>query len=261
MFDESAQGVEHPLSGGNASGAVVRVGDTVRKPWAPSTPSVLHYLEALGTAGIDLPRSLGRDRNGRQVIEFVPGTLAIDMPPLDREQLHRIGGLVRRIHDASAGFLAKPGAVWDSPIEPPAHELVCHNDLAPWNLIIGDRLVFIDWDAAAPSTRLWDLAYAAQSFTLNDTSRSPSEAALDLAAFVDGYNADSSLRDALPQAMYERARAMFELLEHSHEVGREPWGTMFTRGHGAHWRSAAAFVRNAQAQWIQALSKERCRPQ
>ena len=42
--------------------------------------------------------------------------------------------------------------------------IIAHQDLAPWNLVIGDRWAFIDWDTAAPGTRLWDLAYAVHGF-------------------------------------------------------------------------------------------------
>ncbi|PZU41038.1 MAG: aminoglycoside phosphotransferase, partial [Arsenicicoccus sp.] len=90
------------LHGGNASGAVVRVGDTVRKPWQPSTPRVVEFMDALREAGIDVPRTYGADEQGRLVLEFVPGTMAIDLAPLPLDTLTRVGALVRRIHDASA---------------------------------------------------------------------------------------------------------------------------------------------------------------
>lgn len=38
---------EEQLAGGNASGAVVRVRDTVRKPWLATTEHVAAYLQAL----------------------------------------------------------------------------------------------------------------------------------------------------------------------------------------------------------------------
>ncbi|MDF2580485.1 MAG: aminoglycoside phosphotransferase, partial [Microbacterium sp.] len=46
---------EEPLEGGNASGSVVRVGDTVRKTWTASTPSVIAFVEALRAQGVDAP--------------------------------------------------------------------------------------------------------------------------------------------------------------------------------------------------------------
>lgn len=130
---------------------------------------------------------------------------------------------------------------------------MCHNDLAPWNLIIGDRWTFIDWDAAAPSTRLWDLAYAAQAFTLSDHHQVPQEAARNLRAFIEGYGADRSLREQLPEAMHRRATAMYDLLKSSHDAGFEPWGSMYVEGHGDHWRAATNYVRRHQDVWLHAL--------
>lgn len=160
---------------------------------------------------------------------------------------------MRAIHDASEAFTPDPGASWTTAIPSPGEELICHNDLAPWNLIIGERWTFIDWDAAAPSTRLWDLAYAAQAFTLSDTQQAPEESARNLAAFVDGYEADHVLRADLPTAMHRKAAEMYNLLSTSYETGQEPWGTMFASGHGDHWRAATQYAGQHQAIWAEAL--------
>lgn len=247
---------EH-LDGGNVGGEVVRVGDTVRKRWSASTAGVVEFVTFLRKAGVDAPTPLGRDESGRQVQEFIPGTLAIDAPALSLTALHRVGSLVRAIHEASSGFEPRPQASWETAIEAPGAELMCHNDLAPWNLIMGDRWVFIDWDAAAPSTRLWDLAYAAQTFTLNNAEQPPDGAALGLAAFVDGYGADPEMRRHLPSAMAERASAMHDLLRTSGLTGHEPWASMFHDGHGAHWEAAARYVRTNRAVWATVLAERR----
>ena len=45
--------------------------------------------------------------------------------------------------------------------------IVCHNDCAAWNLVMGDdRWAFIDWDVAGPRPRLWDVAYAIRGMVL-----------------------------------------------------------------------------------------------
>ncbi|GIT79020.1 trifolitoxin immunity domain-containing protein [Leifsonia sp. LS1] len=245
---------EEPLAGGNASGPVVRVGGTVRKPWTAASAHVAEFVSHLRAAGVDAPVPLGRDEQGRQITEFVPGRRALDAPPLTLGELGRVGALVRAIHDASADFAPGRDAVWETLLPPPDASVICHNDLAPWNLLIGERWVFIDWDGAGPSSALWDLAYAAQSFTLNDVTAPPHEAARGLAAFVDGYGASARMRELLPRAMHERAAAMHELLRSAHETGREPWGTMYASGHGAHWEAVTRYVAAHQSVWRAAIA-------
>ncbi|MGO2360000.1 MAG: phosphotransferase [Brachybacterium tyrofermentans] len=247
---------ELPLDGGNATEGVVRVGDTVRKPWEPTTPAVHELMRTVAAAGIDVPEPRGRDDRGRQIQEFVPGSLALHSPPLTLAGLARVGALIRAIHDACEGFAPSAPAPWEPllPVRGGATDLVCHGDLTPWNLILGERWVFIDWDGAAPSTRLWDLAYSAQAFTLNDASADPEDSAVRLAALVDGYGAGEELRAALPRAMAGRTEAMFEQLRSANIPGREPWGSMFTEGHGEHWRRAADHVAEHQDRWARALN-------
>jgi len=147
---------EEVLAGGNVTAAVVRVGPTVRKPAGPATPAGEALLEHLAHAGFDgAPRTLGRDRLGRHVVEFLPGPIAHTLPPRTRPELGRVGALIRRLHDASAGFVPPPDARWEVVIPPDREEPICHHNLAPWNLVLGvDRWVFIDWDGAGPGSRM-----------------------------------------------------------------------------------------------------------
>lgn len=245
------------LEGGNATDEVVRVGDTVRKPWTPTTPAVHELLRAMADAGIDAPAPLGRDERGRQILEFVPGTAALEAPPLTRDELARVGAMIRAVHDACEHFHPAEEPDWDPLLPAPDGEadLICHGDLTPWNLLVGERWVFIDWDSAAPSTRIWDLAYSAQAFTLNDAGEDPAVSAPRLAALVDGYGAWPALRSALPEVMSRRTEAMWTMLRDAHVQGREPWASMFTSGHGAHWRAAADHVARHREVWAQALRR------
>lgn len=238
---------EIELEGGNASGVVVLSGGTVRKAATDSTFVVRRYLQYLQGQGLQVPRHFGLDERGRQKLEYIEGRLAIDGPALSHLELERVGRMVHKLHHASEGFVWNAGEQFESPITAPGKELMCHNDLAPWNLVVGERWVFIDWDAAAPSTRLWDLAYAAQSFALNDPSVQPELAAENLRAFLRGYQPEEQLRGALMPAMIERVGAMYELLRSSHQRGVEPWGSMFTRGHGAHWSAVGDYLTRHRA--------------
>jgi Ser/Thr protein kinase RdoA (MazF antagonist) len=73
--------------------------------------------------------------------------------------------LLRRYHDLLATFIAPPDARWRI-IAPGAHEVICHNDWAPYNALFdGHRPVaMLDWDSAGPGSRIWDVAWSAYTW-------------------------------------------------------------------------------------------------
>jgi len=255
--DEKASrfATEHALGGGNVSAGVVRVGDTVRKPagfWTPPVEALLAHLQRRGFTGA--PRSLGRDGQGRHVLEYVPGPMAIDQPPLDAAGLHRVGRLIRELHDASAGFEPAPGSRWNVVIPPDRRDLICHHDLAPWNLVTGaDRWVFIDWDGAGPGSRMWDLAYAMKGFVPLESGGDPAADGPRLRALADGYSLSASQRRRLPPLIGAHTRGMADLLENGARTGVQPWARLHAEGHGQHWAAAADYIEHNLGAWRQAL--------
>jgi hypothetical protein len=153
-----------------SGGAVVRVGDTVRRPVRPQTAAVaafLHHLERVGFAGS--PRHLGFDAQGREVLTYIEGDVGtVPYPAWIGDELLLLGvaRLQHELHAAAATFEPPPDAAWDRPNLPDngADTLVCHNDLCVENVVVRDGGVvgFIDFDFAAPSDRLLDIAIAAR---------------------------------------------------------------------------------------------------
>jgi hypothetical protein len=246
---------EHELTGGNVSAGVVRVGDTVRKPAGPHTAAVEAFLSYLNAAGFSgAPRTLGRDELGRYVLEYVPGPIAHDLPPMDFAGLHRVGQLIRELHDLSEGFQPPRNVRWDVVLQPDRADLICHNDLASWNLVCAsDRWVFIDWDGAAPGSRLWDLAWSVTSFVPLDPGGDPDKDAPRIRALADGYGLTRQQRRELPQLIGAHSRAMFELLATSSVTGQQPWARLYAEGHGDYWGPAAAYADKHIDTWTRAL--------
>ncbi|MFZ1410742.1 MAG: phosphotransferase [Micropruina sp.] len=246
---------EHVLEGGNVAGVVVRVGSTVRKPAGVATASVealLDHFAAVGFAGA--PRSLGRDEFGRHVLEYVPGDMAAELGPLTTDELRRLGGFIRELHDAAQSFKPPSAAQWTVVIAPDREDLICHHDLAPWNLVReGERWVFIDWDGAGPGSRLWDLAYAASTFVPFCGGGDPALDGPRLRALVDGYGLDPQQRTALPALIGAHTRGMYDLLHSASLTGEQPWARLYAEGHGEHWGPAADYIEAHLEHWVAAL--------
>ncbi|HXD28582.1 MAG TPA: phosphotransferase [Arthrobacter sp.] len=248
-------GPELPLDGGNVSTGVVRVGDTVRKPTTAATPAVgslLRHLDAVGFTGA--PRFHGRDGQGRQVLHYVDGPLADTLPTMTPGDLARVGRLIRELHDATATHVPAADAVWSVEIAPDREDLVCHHDLAPWNLVCADSgWVFIDWDGAGPGSRLWDLGYAAHGFVPLHAGGDPGVDGPRLRALADGYGLSAAGRHRLPGLIEGHVRGMHDLLVDGHRTGRQPWARLYDEGHARHWLGAADYIAAHLDSWARAL--------
>jgi len=236
-----------PLPGGNLTAGVVRVGSTVRRPagpWTPAVDALLTHLNAVGFEGA--PRTLGFDREGRHVLEFVEGEAGarFDHVRYGGEQaMLRVGRMIRSYHEAVAAFTPPVDATWNVVIPPDETTLIAHHDLAPWNLVRGGNTwVFIDWDNAGPGSPLWDLAYAAHGFVPLAPTTAPSVAARRLTALVDGYGLAEQDRRRLPALIVRRTMAMHALLHNGHQTGTQPWSRLWNEGHGDVWAANADYA-------------------
>jgi Ser/Thr protein kinase RdoA (MazF antagonist) len=141
-----------PLTGGRITPGVVRIGDTVRRPTNSNSDFVHDLLRYLEGVGFDsAPRFLGLDDEGREILSYREGSVPENIrPDYSDEVLRAAARLLRRYHDAVADSELAGG-----------EEVVCHNDISPVNFVFEDGLpvAMIDFDAAAPGSRLRDLAY------------------------------------------------------------------------------------------------------
>ena len=158
--------VDEELLTGGGLNEVVRVGSTVRRPTGPWTPNVHRLLEHLAPLGLS-PTVHGVVEVGgerREVLSYLEGE--VGHPPLRQELrsdevLVAVARMVRRLHDASVGLVGVREG-WQFPAVEPV-EVICHNDLAPYNMVFRDGMpvgVF-DFDGARPGPRWWDVAYTA----------------------------------------------------------------------------------------------------
>lgn len=210
---------ESALPAGRMTTGLVRRGGSVLRPVGPWSPSVHEYLRHLEAAGFDgAPRVLGV-AEGREELTYLEGEVAAD-PSWRPGRGHRLpdhargagalaaaAALVRRLHEASRGFVPRHVAYRYHPHPPLPGELVCHGDLGPWNTVYrgGVPVAFIDWDAAGPREPLVDLAAAAWAFVplapehrLRDAGFDPlPDLGARLRLFVDAYGL-ASRRAILP---------------------------------------------------------------
>src|SRR5262249_2073061 len=125
--------------------AMARRGDRLLRPMGPWSPAVHEYLRLLEAAGFGgSPRVLGTEGD-REVLTFIGGDVANDplwepghghrLPPYARTEvaLHGVARLIRRMHQAAAGFRPAITSHPPPPHPPTAREPLSPRDPDPWH--------------------------------------------------------------------------------------------------------------------------------
>ncbi len=96
------------------------------------------------------------DEQGRAILSYLEGqTWPGSGSGLSDDLLVQAAQVIRRYHDLTAGSRLAQG-----------HEIVAHHELGPHNTLFQENQLvgLIDWDEAAPGTRLRDLANAVYNY-------------------------------------------------------------------------------------------------
>jgi Ser/Thr protein kinase RdoA (MazF antagonist) len=175
-------GKEVALKGGMATSGVVRVGDTVRRPVKETSPFVHDVLRHLELRAFDhVPRFLGIDEKGREILTHISGTVSQQVGGFEKEQWRAAARLLKLFHDATM----------DSELKGEC-EVICHGDPSPGNYVLRGGMPFalIDFDGAHPGKREEDVGYAAWMWLhIGNSKVTPEEQASNLVDFMTAYDA------------------------------------------------------------------------
>lgn len=230
------------LRGGYTNaGQVVRIGDTVRRPWRPTSPATGALLVHLEREGFDgAPRWLGRDEEGRETLSFVPGQAALepyDVWMLTDAALVGVARLLRGFHDAVASFDASP-FTWAKPV-PAAYRgsVISHNDPNLDNVVFRDGapVALIDFDLASPGSVVWDVACAARLWApLRDPRDVPDELSgrsLErFRLFLDAYGLPAAERGRVVAALVDAHDWCYRIVRGAVRNGHETFQRMWHGG-------------------------------
>ncbi len=252
------------LSGGNVNESVVRIGDTVRRALSPYSDAVHAWMQHLNAAGfVEAPEFLGIDEQGRETLSFIDGYCGVsDVLWQNSDMLSSAAQLLRRYHDLSRDFVFEAHDWAYSFPDSREHEVMCHNDFAPYNLIFKNNrtIGLIDFDLVGPGPRLRDIAYAVYWFTPLSEQMS--------AAYLSANEGEDNRLYRLKEFCVEYSIAAdAKLLEWVHRVllhmadetiarqmiGRDATKRLKAGGHFAHWQREADAFRTAMPAWLAVL--------
>lgn len=214
-----------------------------------ATRALLQHLERVGFAGA--PRHLGTDAQGREVLSYVVGHAVTHPYPdwaLDEAALLSVADLLRSFHEAVDGFDAS-GHRWPGPVPPPFRtSLVTHNDPNLDNVVFRDgrAVALIDFDLAAPGSRVWEVAGASRLWVPLRLDGDVDDVRVGqqlerLSAFVDAYGLDADERAALPEAVLANHDWLYGIVAGEAAQGHEAFAQ--------YWREGAADRSRRTREW------------
>lgn len=231
-----------------------RRGDFILRPVRPWTAAVQGLLAALHRHGFPYaPMPAGYDAVWEKV-SFLPGmTGDLDDSEAMRSEtaLRSAASLLRCYHDCTALFLPEMAAQQQWQLSPRAPiEVICHGDFAPYNVVLNEGVVtgIVDFEAAHPGPRGWDLAYALYRWApLSTGIAAESLGGLDTQIgrariFLDAYGLEMAQRLALPDMIIERLDALVSFMESEAARGVEKYCRDLLDGHDRIYRNDIGYI-------------------
>jgi len=237
--------------------AVEQAGSTVHRTqgsWSPDVHALLAHLEHMGFAGA--PRYLGVDDHDREILELIPGDTAESLGEVASDQLlTSAAALLRRFHDATiaSDLLVREG--WQLPSVEPV-EVICHNDIAPYNTIVRGELAvgFIDFDTAAPGPRAWDLAYALYRFAPLCQRFGDAPWQCERAArFLEAYGASRADAVESIRLVPKRLAALVAFMQAQADAGNSAYAAHIARGDADLYRRDIAYATANISAWVTSI--------
>ncbi len=217
---------EHEILKGGNSNQVVKEANTVVRNMGAWSPFVHALLKHLTAAGFKESPVLIETLGDKERLTYFDGDVGnYPLKPYMQSDaiLIEAAQLLRRFHDLTQSFVLPEDAAFLLPASSTAHEVICHNDFAPYNCVFqAEHLVgIIDFDTAAPGSRLWDIAYAVYRFvpltndehSLNCGWNPIPDRAARLNLFCETYGLSLEDRRKLIGTVRERLQAMIDYME------------------------------------------------
>ncbi|WP_128101535.1 aminoglycoside phosphotransferase family protein [Paenibacillus sp. DCT19] len=258
---------EEVLTGGNVN-EVIKIGDTIRRNSQNAyVNELLIHLEKVGLSTV--PRYLGVDEQGREIFSYLEGVVPGNQyPEIERymwtdEVLIQQAKLLRSYHDATVGYMTSLKSQNDYP-DPSQHDVVCHNDAAPYNMVFQDKLLvgIIDFDMAGKGPRIWDIVYTLYT-SVPLSGFSPGEADCNVVPydleehalmrknriklFFDTYGID--IPTDLKQWVIRRIHTMCNTLTSRAASGDPAFVKLVEEGHLAHYEGELRFLEKHFDDW------------
>ena len=155
--------------------------------------SLLKIFEQQNFVGA--PKYLGQI-DDKDILTYIPGEVPKKFRPWSDDQVRAASRLLREMHDATRGSdLAG------------RFDVVCHHDPGPNNYVFQDDVpvAIIDFEEAAPGSRLEDVAYMAWTWSVASKQAMPLEQQAEQVRLIaDTYGLEDAERRALVDCILER---------------------------------------------------------